>query len=48
MNCWDPMAETRRLDGIVAADVLGYSRLMGVDEPGKAREHRQAARSIDR
>ena len=28
------MAATRRLSAILAADVLGYSRLMGVDEEG--------------
>src|SRR5258705_6583134 len=28
------MAWTRRLAGILAADVAGYSRLMGVDEEG--------------
>jgi adenylate cyclase len=40
------MASTRRLAGILAADVVGYSRLMGVDEAGMAqalREHRAAA-----
>jgi adenylate cyclase len=28
------MAATRRLSAILAADVAGYSRLMGVDEEG--------------
>jgi adenylate cyclase len=28
------MASTRRLAAILAADVAGYSRLMGVDEEG--------------
>jgi adenylate cyclase len=28
------MTATRRLTAIVAADVAGYSRLMGVDEEG--------------
>jgi class 3 adenylate cyclase len=28
------MASTRRLTAILAADVVGYSRLMGVDEEG--------------
>jgi len=35
----------RRLAAILAADVAGYSRLMGVDEVGTAstlREHRAA------
>src|SRR5215472_16557024 len=40
------MASTRRLAAILAADVAGYSRLMGADEIGTAqalREHRSAA-----
>src|SRR5262245_25924948 len=40
------MAATRRLAAIVAADIAGYSRLMGLDEAGTAqalREHRAAA-----
>ena len=39
----------RRLAAILAADVVGYSRLMGEDEAGTAlavREHREAARPI--
>ena len=39
------MAATRRLAAILAADVAGYSRLMGLDEAGTAdalREHRAA------
>jgi adenylate cyclase len=28
------MASTRRLSAILAADVVGYSRLMGADEEG--------------
>ena len=39
------MASTRRLAAILAADVAGYSRLMGLDETGTAqtlREHRAA------
>jgi adenylate cyclase len=39
------MASTRRLAAILAADVVGYSRLMGLDEAGTAqalREHRAA------
>ena len=31
------MASTRRLAAILAADVVGYSRLMGVDEEGTLR-----------
>jgi len=40
------MATTRRLAAILAADIAGYSRLMGEDEAGTAqalREHRAAA-----
>src|ERR1700676_3306954 len=43
------MAETRKLTAIMAVGVVGYSRLMGVDESGTARavrEHRNAARPI--
>jgi class 3 adenylate cyclase len=29
------MTETRRLAAILAADVVGYSRLMGEDEAGQ-------------
>jgi len=45
------MAQTRRLAAILAADVVGYSRLMGEDEAGTAkavREHREAATPIVR
>jgi adenylate cyclase len=45
------MSETRRLAAILAADVVGYSRLMGADEAGTARavrEHRAAATPIVR
>ena len=40
------MSQTRRLAAILAADVAGYSRLMGEDEVGTARAlsaHRAAA-----
>src|SRR6266481_1783037 len=40
------MSQRRRLAAILAADVAGYSRLMGLDETGTARalrEHRAAA-----
>ena len=40
------MASTRRLAAILAAYIVGYSRLMGLDEAGTAhavREHRAAA-----
>ena len=43
------MASTRRLAAILAADVVGYSRLMGLDEAGTAqalRDHRAAANPI--
>jgi TolB-like protein/class 3 adenylate cyclase len=43
------MTATRRLVAILAADVVGYSRLMGEDEAGTAlrvRTHREAARPI--
>ena len=45
------MSETRRLAAILAADVVGYSKLMGADEAGTARavrEHREAAAPIVR
>src|SRR5271166_4602394 len=41
------MTAARRLAAILAADVVGYSRLMGEDEAGTARavgDHREAAR----
>jgi hypothetical protein len=31
------MASTRRLAAILAADIVGYSRLMGLDEAGRFR-----------
>ena len=40
------MSQTRRLAAILAADIAGYSRLMGADEVGTVealREHRSAA-----
>ena len=43
------MTAARRLAAILAADVVGYCRLMGEDEAGTARavrEHREAARPI--
>ena len=45
------MSETRKLAAILAADVVGYSSLMGADEAGTARavrEHRAAAGPIVR
>ena len=44
------MSETRKLAAILAADVVGYSRLMGEDEAGTARAvsgHREAAAADD-
>jgi class 3 adenylate cyclase len=43
------MTAARRLAAILAAEVVGYSRLMGEDEAGTARalrEHREAARPM--
>jgi len=43
------MASTRRLAAILAADMVGYSRLMGLDETGTVqalREHRAAGDPI--
>src|SRR6516225_10291238 len=40
------MSQTRRLAAILAADIAGYSRLMGADEVGTVqalREHRATA-----
>ena len=45
------MSETRKLVAILAADVVGYSRLMSEDEAGTAkavRERRDAATPIVR
>ena len=45
------MRETRRLAAILAADVVGYSRLIGQDEAGTAkavRVSREAATQIVR
>jgi hypothetical protein len=42
----NPVSQTRKLAAILAADVVGYSRLMGEDEAGTARavrEHREEA-----
>ena len=36
------MSQTRRLAAILAADVAGYSRLMGADEEGTLEPRRQA------
>jgi hypothetical protein len=41
------MASTRRLAAILAADVVGYSRLMGADEEGTL-ERLKADRPEDR
>jgi len=45
------MSASRRLAAILAADLVGYSRLMGEDEAGTAnavRERREAAMPIVR
>jgi TolB-like protein/class 3 adenylate cyclase len=42
-----PMRVGRRLSAIVAADVVGYSRLMGLDEVGTARTLREHRAVID-
>ena len=42
-----PVRVGRRLAAIVAADVAGYSRLMGVDEVGTARTLREHRAVID-
>ena len=39
------MASTRRLAAILAADVAGYSRLMGADEDGTLLEALRAIRA---
>jgi class 3 adenylate cyclase len=39
------MSQTRRLAAILAADVAGYSRLMGADEEGTL-EHFKALRRV--
>jgi class 3 adenylate cyclase len=46
-----PSRVGRRLAAIVAADVAGYSRLMGLDEVGTARtlrEHRKLMKAATR
>jgi adenylate cyclase len=40
------MASTRRLAAILAADVAGYSRLMGVDEEGTLAELKAIRREL--
>ena len=40
------MAATRRLAAILAADVAGYSRLMGVDEEGTLAELKAIRREL--
>ena len=40
------MTAARRLAAILAVDVVGYSRLMGEDEAGTARVHREATRPV--
>ena len=40
------MTAARRLAAILAVDVVAYSRMMGEDEAGTPRVHREAARPI--
>ena len=40
------MSQTRRLAAILAADVAGYSRLMGVDEEGTLAELKAIRREL--
>jgi class 3 adenylate cyclase len=40
------MTPSRRLAAILAADVVGYSRLMGEDEAGTAKARAQAVRDL--
>ena len=40
------MASTRRLAAILAADVAGYSRLMGADEEGTLAALKQLRRKL--
>ena len=42
------MAEQRRLAAIVAADIAGYSRLMGEDESGTLAALKERRRQVDR
>jgi class 3 adenylate cyclase len=49
MEQQQPVRVGRRLSAIVAADVAGYSRLMGLDEVGTARtlrEHRSVTDAL--
>ena len=41
------MSQTRRLAAILAADVAGYSRLMGADEEGTRKRSRRSGELID-
>jgi len=42
------MSQTRRLAAILAADIAGYSRLMGADEVGTVEALRHRATLVDR
>jgi hypothetical protein len=42
------VASTRRLAAILAADIVGYSRLMGLDEAGTAQLVRDIVRAEER
>jgi class 3 adenylate cyclase len=41
------MSQTRRLAAILAADVAGYSRLMGADEEGTSNTQRALCEFFD-
>jgi adenylate cyclase len=41
------MSQTRRLAPILAADMVGYSRLMGLDEAGTVRALRERRSAAD-
>ncbi len=42
------MTAARRLAAILAADVVGYSRMMGKDEAGTAKSMRESREAADR
>lgn len=43
---WSQNYRNPQASAIMAIDVIGYSCLMGKDEAGAAREHREAARPL--
>src|SRR6478736_8186886 len=46
MSLSEPIASTRRLAAILAADVVGYSRMMGADEEGTLARLRSLRRRL--